>query len=502
MIAKQQFELPTFVPMIIFLVLLSGIIQCIWGSLQYFGIVSLYAGIFRIVGSFQNPGVYANYLACIFPMALAVLLYSERKAKKVLFVTSLFFILCCIFVMPLTMARTAWLGMLVGTFVVLQYRFGWFVSTITRLKKRILIFVIVVLLIFIGMACYFIYHIKPESAQGRMLIYKIAMEICKKRPMFGTGFNTFAKEYNFYQSDYFASGAGDETEKWLADNVQVAFNEYLQVVVETGFVGLMLMLSIGGILIVYRTRIRTSNAIGALGGVASIACCACFSYPFREISIIVLAGWMLLIVENDIKPLSISVTATCQKTIAILFMLITIFLCYYSITTILSVSRWKNLTAQTSIYGFDNNREKYKDLYTKLNKDPYFLYNYGVELILAKDYKQGILVLQQTSLYLSNTEIFCYLGDAYKGIRLYKKAEKNYLFASNMVPNKFYPLYCLANLYYETGNATKAYEIAIKLVNKKEKVQSYTTYRIKSEMKQLIDTLSVIKSSQIKSHNL
>jgi len=492
--AKRQMDLSLFIPMIIFLVLLSGIVQGSWGLLQYFNVIPAHAGKFKTVGSFQNPGVYANYLACIFPLALAILLYSKRKTKSVLCVISLLFTVCCIFVMPFTMARAAWLGTLAGTLVVVEYRYGWFERIAIRIKKTMLIFVVVVLLIVTGIAGMALFHLKPESAQGRLLIYKIALGICNDHPLTGTGFNTFAREYNLYQADYFASGLGTETEKWLAGNNQVAFNEYLQIAVETGLVGLALFLVIGGTLIYYRRQINTPYAIGAMGALASLACCACFSYPFHEIPIVVLAGWMLLLAGNDLKSLSISIPAKLQKGIVVCLLLATAFLCYYSVTTISSVSHWENLVSHTTVRGFENNREQYERLYKQLDNNPYFLYHYGIELVLAKEYRQSIPVLQQASCYFSDTDVFCYLGDANKGLEQYKKAEVSYLLASNMEPNKFRPLYDLAKLYYETGDIAKASELATILIEKKEKVKSYTTYNIKKEMKQMLDSLSVKNS--------
>jgi O-antigen ligase len=489
-VAKQQMDFSLFIPMVILLILLSGVVQSIWGLFQNFNIIPVYVGRLKTVGSFQNPGVYANYLACIFPLALAILLYSEKQTKKALFVISLLFILCCIFVMPFTMARSAWLGMLAGTFVILEYRYGLFMKLTTRMKRSTLIFVMVMLLMTISIIGVTLFHFKPESAQGRILIYKIAMGMCKEHPLFGTGFNTFAKEYNLYQADYFASGAGSEMEKWLAGNNQVAFNEYLQITVETGLVGFVLILVIGATLIFYRKQVCTPYAIGAIGGLTSLACCACFSYPFHEIPIIVLAGWMLLVVGNDIKSFSIPIATKVQKSIVVFYTLMTVFLCYYSITTLPSVSRWKKLVTYKSIHGFDDSREQYARLYSQLDNNPYFLYNYGIELVLAREYERSIPILKQACHYFSDTNIFCYLGDAYKWLGQYEKAETNYWLASNMTPNRFLPLYNLAKLYRETGDNVKASELATILIKKKEKVPSHTTNKIKTEMKQMLDSLS------------
>ena len=83
-VAKQQMDYSLFIPMAVFLILLSGIVQCTWGLLQYFKILSV-AGKFKTIGSLQNPGVYANYIACIFPLAVAVLLFSAKATSALTF---------------------------------------------------------------------------------------------------------------------------------------------------------------------------------------------------------------------------------------------------------------------------------------------------------------------------------------------------------------------------------------------------------------------------------
>ena len=490
-VAKQQIKIPLCIPMIILLILISGVVQCTLGLFQYFDIVPGRMEKLKPIGSLHNSGVYANYIACIFPLALAVLLYSKRQIKKVLFLMSLLFIACCVFVMPFTMARSAWLGMLAGTIVVTQYRYSWISKITGNIKKTSLLFVIVAIIIIVSYAGNALYHLKPESAQGRLLIYKIALGICKDQPLLGTGFNTFAREYNFYQADYFALGTGSETEKWLADANQMAFNEYLQIAVETGLIGLALLLTVGGVLIYYRKQIHTPYAIGAVGALSTLACCACFSYPFHEISIVVLVGLMLSIAGTDFKPLSISTSVKMQKSIPVGTLLVTVFLCYYSIKSISLVSRWERLVSHTSVSDFEDVREQYALLYAQLDNNPYFLYNYGIELVLAKEYEQGILVLQHTCHYFIDTDILCYLGDAYKGLNQYDKAESNYQLASNMVPVKFYPLYCLAKLYSETGRKKESLAMAQTIINKDIKIASYMVTTIKNEMRQFIEAQKI-----------
>lgn len=62
---------------------LSGIVQAIHGNLQLWGYYPSHHGLFKMTGSFFNPGPYAGYLCCILPVALG--LYWSHKNFKLEF---------------------------------------------------------------------------------------------------------------------------------------------------------------------------------------------------------------------------------------------------------------------------------------------------------------------------------------------------------------------------------------------------------------------------------
>ena len=66
------------------------------------------------------------------------------------------------------------------------------------------------------------------------------------------------------------------------------------------------------------------------------------------------------------------------------------------------------------------------------------------------------------------------------------KAEKAYLKAWYMSPDRFYPKYLLAKLYDETGQKQKAIATAKELLAKKAKIESAAIKEIIIEMRQLV----------------
>ena len=72
------------------------------------------------------------------------------------------------------------------------------------------------------------------------------------------------------------------------------------------------------------------------------------------------------------------------------------------------------------------------------------------------------------------------------GITAVEEAEACFRKAYDMVPNRLYPLYLLANLYFSTGEAEKGVAVAWQLLDQEPKVMSDAVREMKAEMKEKI----------------
>lgn len=79
-----------------------------------------------------------------------------------------------------------------------------------------------------------LYMVKRDSADGRMLMWKVAAEAARDAPPAGVSWDRVAGAYGEAPERYFASGSGSEAEKMVADAPEYVFNEYLQVAVAFG----------------------------------------------------------------------------------------------------------------------------------------------------------------------------------------------------------------------------------------------------------------------------
>jgi tetratricopeptide (TPR) repeat protein len=112
--------------------------------------------------------------------------------------------------------------------------------------------------------------------------------------------------------------------------------------------------------------------------------------------------------------------------------------------------------------------------------------NYGKALSIYKQDEKAVNILLEAKKYLNTTIIETALGDAYRNLKQYDKAETAYKHAANMIPIRFYPLYLLAKLYEESEQKEKAIAMAKKILEKEVKIPSTAIKEIKQEMKNII----------------
>ena len=317
-------------------IVISGATQAIYGNLQLWGYYPSNHGLFKMTGSFFNPGPYAGYLAAVFPISLCIYLFgipSENtkpnsvvlkllehynvikstlgeKLSKTIFISNYFSksttgtqevepkriisdlfksialisIISMLLVLPATRSRAAWLAVLVSSFYLISVKYQLarrikiFFNTYT---KKIFLIVLLTFLVIISGAG--LYHFKKGSADGRLLIWKVSAEMIKDKPVLGHGTGKFAADYMNYQAAYFQPNP-DSPESLRADNVTYAYNELLKLTVEKGIIGLLLAGSVIWCLYFVKTESgENSNVnlslLAARGGLLSVVVFALFSYP-------------------------------------------------------------------------------------------------------------------------------------------------------------------------------------------------------------------------------
>jgi len=483
---------------ILFAVVLSGAAQAVYGILQLTSVFESNHAIFKLTGSFFNPGPYAGFLTGTLVIGCSLLFFKaetledfhEKIHPKVLQGIFRCYLPICVSIIflaiILTGSRSAWFSILITVFVFMSVKFGLFKTK----KVRYVILPIVFVASFA--ALFGLYHLNSDSANGRLFIWKTATGIIKDNPVFGVGFDNFKAHYMNYQARYFSTNE-ESSEVMIADDVRYAFNSWIELTTENGTTGLALILLL--LYTMYKTHVNGRFRylyVVAMCGLLGIGTFACFSYPMHilpiKLLVIILTG---LIANLDARRYVFSLKDNKKmlmfvKCIILMGMLKISFGIDYLVDLDRNFTKWRMALNKSKYAAHNEALALYRSAYPFLANNGEFLQDYGtVLLIMAEFPEESLDVLLTAEKKLSAPSVQIALGDSYKELKKHKCAEKAYKTASNMVPNRFYPEYLLAKLYSETGQKEKAKTMAEKIIAKPVKVNSLKIEEIKQEMREI-----------------
>jgi len=193
------------------------------------------------------------------------------------------YILICALLLPGGMSRTGWIGAAAGCGVVAAGLYGEKFRRMDRRRRAMIIAGIAAVALAGGAGAYVL---KPDSAAGRLLLWKIAAKAAAAGPAGGVGWENVAGAYGDAQEAYFASGEATAREEMLAGTPAYAFNEYLQMAIAYGpaaGVAFAASLLVAGLIYWRRREYGLAGVMVALMAV----CFASYPLQFREFQVLI-----------------------------------------------------------------------------------------------------------------------------------------------------------------------------------------------------------------------
>ncbi len=504
--------------LVLFSMVVAATFQAAYGTLQLYGIFPSNHSAFNSTGGFFNPGPFAGYLGFVFPIALVLylfktpILYNEGTPKRIKRLFSIlnlklkrfsnnevkvdqvnllkFFTIVTmalmLIIIPALRSRASWIaiGASVSYVVLKKYNVRTiivkYLNTKFKIVFAVLFFILQLTSLFLGM-----YHFKKDSADGRMLIWKVTAGMVNDKPFTGHGHETFKAQYMEGQASFFANNPDSEYEM-VADDNSYAFNEFLKITFETGLIGLLLALLIVFQFFFTKTTEKSNiTNIAARAGVLSILVFSFFSYP-NEILPVKLNFILLLgLLATSFKQLK---TIELTRFIPVCSIAVVLLIGFpFLIKVHRSYKDWNSANIIYHLELYEDSIEEFEKAYPVQKHNGSFLINYGKALSMAGEHERAIEVLNKSNKYLTNTILYTALGDSYKALGENQNAEQAYMHAHYMIPSRFYPLYLLAKLYDEMGQKDLVVKIATEVLEQKVKIESTAVAEIKEEMKLLID---------------
>lgn len=450
----------------------TGLLESLYALAQFFRLIPSFNRFYSYTGSFENPAVFAMLLSLCVPIGV-YLGFRETTSKsfgKVIWTLTLMLFVFIVF----SESRTGLIAATVSSLIVI-------VSESESIRNKVWNKRTLFILIPIGLIVLFLlYRFKADSANGRLLMWRVCWEMIKDKPIAGYGLNGFTVHYMQYQADYLALHP-DSPFILLADNVNNPFNEYLLVLVNYGIAG-FLVLS-GLLVLLFRKLLRQPNECRYLyvGLALAIMIWSFFSYPFSMPFIWVIAALIVVSVfygtgRNNKRIVPVAIIVFSAIGIA------------ESVHYYRPEREWKIISQRSLMGETEAVLPDYERLHDPLKSNGRFLYNYGAELHYSKHYDESLRILEECERYIFDYDVLMLKGDCYQNLGDTLKAVCNYDYAARMVPNKFQPLYCKMNLFLAQKDTSKAVNVAAVILSKEIKIdRSKTVQRIIREAQEVID---------------
>lgn len=453
-------------------------VQAFIGLRQVFGFEPSGHALYALTGSFFNPGPYAGYLAMALPVCLHGYLCAESGRSWQCYVAGgIGLLVLC--VLPATMSRSAWVAAGVSCLWVYACHAGWgrrWKERWQRKRGQLFAWMGGVLLV-LCLAGAWVFGLKPDSAKGRLFMWRMSLQAVEDSPWSGHGEGGFAAAYGQAQASYFAAGDYAGWEERVAGSPEYAFNEYLQAAVERGVPLTLLWLAAIGFVGYLGWR---QGRYGVCGALMSLGVFTFSSYPL-QLPVFCVTGACLLAACLPGK------SRTIWWMVAIGAGLVGGCRLADDRTAVEACRKWANARTLYHAGAYGMAEEEYRQLYPVLKDRAAFLFEYGHGLHRQGKYKDSNRVLEEASEHSCDPMIWNVRGKNHQALGNGKEAERCFWQAAHLLPGRIYPYYLLAKLYASDGyrHPEKLEQMKRIVESKEPKVPSVAVREMREEVEQL-----------------
>lgn len=220
-----------------YVILCWGVCEVIIVFLQEWHWISSNHSWFDITGTFGNPGPLGGFLGILCAGVINVI-YRRRGINDI---HTLAWAIIGVFLMYGVIAsgsRSGLLAAFTGSVVIFIRRIVYLIQE-NRIK-RVVVECFSALMI-LSTVSVILYCLKPDSADGRLLVWLNTLRLIPDYPVFGCGTGGWTANYMLYQVDFFATHPHSPF-IMLADNVAYPYNEILHIGAEHGLPGMALFI--------------------------------------------------------------------------------------------------------------------------------------------------------------------------------------------------------------------------------------------------------------------
>ncbi len=471
---------------------------------QYFGLLPVHDSLYKITGSGTNPNITGMFLAMALPAVLLVTFKSSPVYQK-LSLGVLFFMIAALILLR---CRTAFAGGLVATGIILNNRYQLLKESKKRWSKFLLLIFGGILLCLLAYAVFYLYNLKRASADGRAFIWKICMTMVPENPITGIGYGRFEQGYNLAQAQYFAHGKALPQEITNASYVHMAYNEFLESMVEGGALGLLLFSSFLAALLLlplktplkagkFRFSFTGLENACAYGGIAAFTVMSLLNFTVQAIPVM---GLMMcygaycmnsaLVTEQNKLPFFLFTGRLLFSHASVALLCSTaVYTCLSVLLMAKAYRQNKDLPKLAKEIGTKAALNRLKDLEQQLSGSALYWQNYGNLLYVHNKFALALDKLNKAKTITSDPDLYLLTGNCYRKMGDYKQAEQAYLTAKHIQPHRFAPQYALMKLYANTNDTGRLLQTATGILAMNPKIPSDKVVLYKQEASAIISKI-------------
>ena len=470
-----------FFKVVAWLLMMGGLSESFLCLSQLYGYSVSNHGLYGFTGSFYNPGPCMGFLAMCLPVCLHEWLERRKSVGGYIALGVLLLMLC---VLPAGMSRSAWIAAAVASAYIGWMHYRKQITAWIRKHKILTIGAFIALSFALGGA----YLLKKDSADGRLLMWKVSVQAIKEKPLTGYGWDYVAGAYGEAQEKYFSKGDYTEQDERVAGSPEYVFNEYLQAAMAWGVPVLCVILLL---VIAAMTGHHVSGNYGLFGAMLSLAVFSFSSYPFQfplfvaAFGLLVLtglSGWFRFFPVALLFPVGLCWCAG-------------IYGGYVYFTHVQEreavKNRWQRVRMFYHSGAYSEAVESYMPFHESMKWNARYLFELGHACHKAGKYDESNKYLKEALKISADPMILNIMGKNCQAEKLYIEAEHYLLRSVNRLPGRIYPYYLLFKLYDEMPEgkyAQERKEWAARMVLEKEpKVQSTAIREMREEVKKRIN---------------
>lgn len=486
--------------------LITGLLQAGVGLMQFYGFEQSYS-IFKVTGTFGNPNHYAAYLVSILPLAFGMysLLDDTQPGLRQLKYLGAITAMAIVLILPGTQTRAAWLagGMGMGLVLAIKYNvLGRIRATFNHFWKVTAAFASIILVLCTIASVLF--QLKPDSAVGRLLIWKITANMIAEKPLFGIGHDRYAVDYNHYQAAYFNGGLRSETEQRLAQHTKHVHNDYLQIFAEGGFIGILLFCGmIFSALFAGApqkwTPISQKSGVTELriamqASLLAILVNALFFFPMKVLETSLHLYFLLGLISATFSCKSVihfELKQVLLKAYGVFILCFAIYFGYQIHQQKTAYANWQTAGQLAALGDSVRALSKAEEAFPVLKNNGEFLFFYGGLLYKSSRFKDALSILNESRKRFTDPNLEILLAETFRELGEFDKVVGHLQISINMVPHKFHARYLLAKHYADRGDTASAVNLAKEILDLPVKVSSTAVYEIKDKAQQLVDSQKI-----------